>query len=137
MNIDKYFDNAIATVDAIAGRTAIDPWLDFNVDMTESQVLTVDDNDKLIMRPAMSKASGQHESERLLWKVGKPTKQTIKHAIEDERQRRLAEHVAAYTANPEYEIEVDTMTFATGIAKAFREYTGEAPTFLLGEDGEF
>lgn len=107
----------------------------FSLDMTQHRILKWDDNGRVVETTAMQRQAGQKESERQLWHMSKLSPERANAMRETERLARLAELTAAYQADSGFELEVDPMTFATGLAKAYRNHTGETPTFLLDDDG--
>ncbi len=109
----------------------LDCFRNFGLDMTQSMVL-VDNNGKLAMVPAMARVSGQKESERQLYTIT-PRKATVEDKAAA-RQQRLDDMAAAYANDPSFEVECDTMTLATGLAKACHTH-GVDPSFLLDDDG--
>ena len=111
-----------------------DCFRNFNVDMTRSNVIR-EVNGRLAMVPAMDRAAGQKQSERMLWNVTTPKAVVVDPAIA--RQAELDRLALVYASNPSFELEVDPMVFATGLAHAYRHHTGEAPLFLLDDNGEY
>ena len=108
----------------------------FGLDMTESYSKRWNDAGRVERVPAMQKVAGQKQSERMLWSVKPATPANAAAARDAERAANVEAMAAAYAANENYELEVDPFTFATGLAKAYRHHTGEAPSFLLDDDGE-
>ena len=126
MNVDQFVAQYVPDV------SDLDCFRNFNVDMTRSMVL-VEVNGRLAMVPAMDRLAGQKESDRQLYTVKR-----VKPAKVDkvaERQARLDAMAANYASNPAFEVECDTMTLATGLAKACHTH-GVSPSFLLDDDGE-
>jgi hypothetical protein len=138
----------IADCVAVADRIANDadpqfspdvrPFTLFSLDMTECRLNA--DGWPLDMRngPVMQRYSGQKESDRRLWRI-EPTSPERVAAIEsNERAERLAKLESFYANGGESaEFDVpDYVTFATNLAEACHRILGEAPTFLLDDDGE-
>lgn len=145
------FDSCTLVADSIAAKnfpefsTAIRPFAMFGLDMTKCIVHSEDG----ISLAAMVKENGQRATERQLWRIEKLAAERKSVADAAERAERLAAMVSSYgnitadTVNG-FELDCETMTLATGLAKAYRNHTatddnpaGELPTFLLDDDGEF
>lgn len=142
--------DCIAVADRIANAADpefspdVRPFTLFYLDMTQAYVPAKGwpaDMSAGKWQPAMRRESGQKESDRRLWHI-EPTSPERVAAIEsNERAERLAKMEAFY--NPphgnieENELEIpDYVTFATGLAEACHRILGEAPAFLLDDDGE-
>ena len=131
MNIDQLFDNALAVADRIANVNDMTGFDWFNLDMTRSLV-EVEPGVKLAV---MAREPGQKVTERQLWAFVPVAAERVAVAVAAERQAGLEQLTAKYAADTAFELEVDTFTFATGLAHAYRHHTGEVPTFLLDDDG--
>jgi hypothetical protein len=137
MNFSELIAYGTEICDRIAGMDSIKPFEWFNVDMTESMVIRENDNGRLEMVPAMVKMPGQKASERMLWHIGPVAKEREGELAAIERQASVERLAASYANDPNFELEVDVYDLALGLTNAFRHHTGENPTFLLDENGEF
>lgn len=132
--------SCVAVADRIANASdpqfspAIRPFTLFSLDMRECYVPQADGGK---WKPAMARVPGQKVTECQLWKI-EPTSSERVEAIEsNERAERLANLESFYAKGESAEFDVpDYVTFATNLAEACHRILGEAPTFLLDDDGE-
>lgn len=122
----------------------LDCFRNFELDMTESFYLRQGDDKYLCDNMGrvervrvMERKPGQKTSERMLWAIGPVAPERAAAAAARERQVELDRLAAAYANDPNFELEVDVTTFATGLAHAYRHHTGEMPMFLLDDNGEY
>lgn len=139
---------SIASCVAVADRIAnasdpafspdVRPFTLFSLDMSECYVPQADGGK---WKPAMARVPGQKTSERQLWRVEPTSPDRVQVIDNNERAERVAALDRNY--NPEhgnieeYSFDVpDYVTFATNLAEACHRILGEAPKFLLDDDGE-
>lgn len=111
------------------------PFTLFSLDMSECYVPQADGGK---WKPAMARVPGQKTSERQLWRVEATSPERVQAIESNERAERLAKLESFYANGGESaEFDVpDYITFATNLAEACHRILGEAPTFLLDDDGE-
>lgn len=136
--------DCVAVADRIANASDpmfsadVRPFTLFSLDMTECRLNAAGWPLDMRNGPVMQRYSGQKESDRRLWRI-EPTSPERVAAIENnERAERLAKLESFYAnGNESAEFDIpDYITFATNLAEACHRILGEAPTFLLDDDGE-
>jgi hypothetical protein len=140
------FAQATAVADRIAAKHSeyspeITPFANFILDMTECRLNAAGWPEDMRNGPVMQRKFAQKASDRLLWRIERTSPERVESARLNERAERLAALDAKY--NPvhgnieEFEFDVpDYVTFATNLAEACHRLLGEAPRFLIDEDGE-
>jgi hypothetical protein len=119
--------------DRIAGLSDVDLFDVFNVDMTGSHYLRWNDMGRVERIAVMQRASGQKESERMLWHTRKLSPESLATMQQRDRAELHARIDAAYAADEAYELDVDDMMgFATAMVKAEVMH----PSHLLNDEGE-
>lgn len=138
------FASCVAVADAIANKSDsqfspdIRPFANFYLDMTECRLNAEGWPDDMRNGPVMQRVSGQKAAERQLWRIEPTSPERVQEIENNERAERLAALESFYVNGGESaEFDVpDYITFATNLAEACHRILGEAPTFLLDDDGE-